>query len=258
MTDSRPHLPEERQALIRDRLARQGRVLAADLAREWRTSEDTIRRDLRELAARGLCRRVHGGALPPVTGQEPLGERLAADGARKARLAATALELVAPEMVLFLDAGSTNAAIARALPLDRGLRVATNAPTIAAALLERGGIPVVQIGGAVDPHTGACLGIKALEDLDLLRPDLFFLGGCAVDRRGVSVVDHGEALFKAAVVARSAAVACAVTNAKLGAAAPFRVLGLDALTWLVVEGDAPAPLLEDLSQGDLVVVGGRP
>ena len=57
-------LPDERQTLILDRLLRDGRVMATDLATELRTSEDTIRRDLRDLAAAGRCRRVYGGALP--------------------------------------------------------------------------------------------------------------------------------------------------------------------------------------------------
>src|SRR4051794_20746220 len=56
--------PEERRERLLARLKDSGRLVAAELARELGTSEDTIRRDLRELAAAGLCRRVHGGALP--------------------------------------------------------------------------------------------------------------------------------------------------------------------------------------------------
>ena len=57
-------LPEERQREILRRLNSHGRVVAAELAAAFAISEDSIRRDLRELAARGLCRRVYGGALP--------------------------------------------------------------------------------------------------------------------------------------------------------------------------------------------------
>lgn len=63
-----PVLPEERVAAIRARLDRDGRVVAAELARALGATEDTIRRDLRELAARGLCRRVYGGPLPAKAG----------------------------------------------------------------------------------------------------------------------------------------------------------------------------------------------
>ena len=53
----------ERQVAILDRVRRNGRVLASELAIEFETSEDTIRRALRELADQGLCKRVYGGAL---------------------------------------------------------------------------------------------------------------------------------------------------------------------------------------------------
>ncbi|RVO99285.1 DeoR/GlpR transcriptional regulator, partial [Sinorhizobium meliloti] len=54
-------LLRERKSLIQERLRTEGRVLAVDLAREFGVSEDTIRRDLREMAAAGLCERVYGG-----------------------------------------------------------------------------------------------------------------------------------------------------------------------------------------------------
>jgi DeoR/GlpR family transcriptional regulator of sugar metabolism len=56
-------MPAERQKEILERLRKDGRVLATHLAREFSTSEDTIRRVLRDLAAQGLCARVYGGAL---------------------------------------------------------------------------------------------------------------------------------------------------------------------------------------------------
>src|SRR5437763_5248681 len=87
-------LPGERQRLILQRLTRDGRVVAAALARELGTSEDTIRRDLRELAAAGRCERVYGGGLrlspapgsfPPPEAEAPareapLGRRAAGPG----------------------------------------------------------------------------------------------------------------------------------------------------------------------------------
>jgi len=57
-------LKEERHQYILELLGSEGRVLAADLSSRYRVSEDTIRRDLRELASSGKIQRVHGGALP--------------------------------------------------------------------------------------------------------------------------------------------------------------------------------------------------
>src|SRR5471030_3483486 len=109
-------LPEERHRAIRDRLAAEGRVLAIDLAQELRTSEDTIRRDLRELAALGVCRRVYGGALPVSPASGPIATRENEFPESKAALAREAVKLVSAGQFIFLDAGTTNLAIARALP----------------------------------------------------------------------------------------------------------------------------------------------
>src|ERR1700756_3493323 len=57
-------LTTQRKKLLLDRLAAEGQLVAKTLALELDTSEDTIRRDLRELAAEGKLQRVHGGALP--------------------------------------------------------------------------------------------------------------------------------------------------------------------------------------------------
>ena len=57
-------LAAQRKDLILATLRSEGRVVAKELAAQLDLSEDTIRRDLRELAADGLLHRVHGGALP--------------------------------------------------------------------------------------------------------------------------------------------------------------------------------------------------
>jgi DeoR/GlpR family transcriptional regulator of sugar metabolism len=132
-------LLRQRQSLIQDRLRQSGRVLAVDLAQEFNVSEDTIRRDLRELAAAGLCERVYGGALPVAPGGTTLSQRAGEAPGRKAALAAAAVPLLTPGMTVFFDASSTNLAIARALPAGLELTAVTNTPLIAAVLMEKPG-----------------------------------------------------------------------------------------------------------------------
>jgi len=236
--------PDERQRIILARLARDGRVLAAELAREFRTSEDTIRRDLRDLAGAGQCRRVYGGALPLSPAFGSWADRRAEATERKAALGSACAALVRPRLragaVLFLDAGSTNLAIARALPLDRDVTVVTNAPEIAAALTGQRGIELVVIGGRIDPRSGAAVGARALRDLRELRADLAILGACAVSAEaGIAAFGAEEAEFKRAVAARSASVAAAVLNDRLGTIAPFAIGPASTIAHLVVEADAP-------------------
>ena len=95
-------LLKQRHALIQQQLHADGRVLALDLARQLDVSEDTIRRDLREMAAAGLCQRVYGGALPLAPDGGTLTQRKQEAPERKARLAQAAVSLVRAGQVLFL------------------------------------------------------------------------------------------------------------------------------------------------------------
>ncbi|UYB51333.1 DeoR/GlpR family DNA-binding transcription regulator [Xanthomonas sp. AM6] len=244
MTAAADALPQERQQAILQRLREHGRVVATELAAAFAVSEDSIRRDLRELAAQGLCRRVYGGALPPTPSVAPLPQRREEHAERKRALAQAAVELVRPGQVLLIDAGSTNSAIAAALPPRQGLTVVTNAPDIAQLLMPREGFEILLIGGRVDPRIGAAVGAQALQQLRQLRADLCFPGACAIDpERGLWGVDGEESLFKRAMVEASAETIAVVTSDKLGALAAHQVVGVEAIDRLVVEHDAPAGLL---------------
>jgi len=82
-------LLQERHSLILQRLLIDGRVLAPDLAQLLNVSEDTIRRDLGDLAAAGLCKKVYGGALrlPAAPDAGTLAQRCVQQVANKSRLA---------------------------------------------------------------------------------------------------------------------------------------------------------------------------
>lgn len=228
----------ERQDLIRARLDLSGRVIAAELAQELGVSEDTIRRDLREMAASGLCRRVYGGALRLAHTSTTMNERMAIAGERKAALARAAAGLIPAGATVFLDAGSTNVALARVLPQAAGLTVVTNGPAIAAALLERD-IATIQLGGLIDARSGAAIGAKAISDAAALRPDVLVLGVCGIDpEAGVTADTFEEAEFKRFVASRSRTVIVIVTKDKLFTAAPHSVAPLSRVASAVIEADA--------------------
>ncbi|MEH5617242.1 DeoR family transcriptional regulator, partial [Enterobacter cloacae] len=68
-------LTSQRKQLILEKLAAEGQVQSKALSAHFAVSEDTIRRDLRELAAEGRLQRVHGGALPASSATVPFSER---------------------------------------------------------------------------------------------------------------------------------------------------------------------------------------
>ena len=119
-------LAEERFSLILDLLARQRTATVQELCEALNASESTIRRDLNELDKQGKLNKVHGGAtLPdsPFRTDEPTmaaKEELAVS--QKQSIAQAAAELILPEDFIYLDAGSSTLALARACPRSGPLR----------------------------------------------------------------------------------------------------------------------------------------
>lgn len=253
MTDD---LPLARRDLIAGRLAAGQAVVSGLLAVEFGVSEDAVRRDLRALAAEGRCRRVYGGALPPTPATAPMTARMGEGQGRKAALAHAAAATIRPGEFLFLDAGSTNLALVEALPEEAGLTIATNSIDIAAALLRRGDVTLIVIGGAVNPLVGGAVDAEAVAAVSRMNVDRLFLGACAVSARdGISAFDHADAAFKRALCAVSRERIVLATNDKLEARAPHRVAPLVDISCLVVEADASAAAVADLrSNGAAAVV----
>jgi DeoR/GlpR family transcriptional regulator of sugar metabolism len=156
MTVVRELLGEERREVILRRLQTDGKVRAARLAEELGVSLDTVRRDLAELAAAGLLRRVHGGALPPGSpGPSSFNERLPDDVDAKGAIAAAAVSLVRPGDVVAVSGGTTILEFARRLPDDLEATVIAMGPDVAVALADHPGLTVDVIGGRPGP-TSAC------------------------------------------------------------------------------------------------------
>lgn len=245
-------LSAERIELIRQELTAHGKVSAGEQALRFGVSEDTVRRDLRELARAGLCRRVYGGAIVPAPATGPLAARLGQETQAKSLLAEAAISLLQPGQTVFIDAGSTNVAIAEAMPRAMALTVATNAPSVVAALQDHTDLRLIVLGGLLDRDKGACVGASTLRMIDELRADLFFLGTCGIHTaHGATAFGPEEAEVKRAMARNSDRVAAAVTNAKLGTVAPFKVL--DALHHLVVEADAPPAFLDTIGANGTTV-----
>jgi len=240
-------LPQERQQRILDLLRKQGRVVANELALAFAVSEDSIRRDLREMAAKGLCRRVYGGALLPTPQFDALPERVGRDDPERSALAAHAASLLLPGQVVLMDAGSTNVAIARALR-GTALTVVTNSPAVADALSGAQAAEVVMIGGRIDPRSGGAIGSIALQQLAELQADVCIPGICAVDpETGIWGINAEECAFKQAMLQVSATTLIVAGNEKLGARGSFRIAGIEQVDQLLISDRVGTEMQERLA-----------
>jgi DeoR/GlpR family transcriptional regulator of sugar metabolism len=234
-------LTRERQARLMALLAAEGRIVAQDAAQALGLSEDTIRRDLRHLAAEGRLMRVHGGALPLSPTHLPLAQRTDLRGAEKARLARAAVALLQPGQVVIVDGGTTHAAVVQALPRDWSGTIVTHSPTIAAALELHSAAEVILIGGRLYRHSMVAVGAVAQAGFARVKADLALIGvtGLHPDL-GLTTGDAEEAAIKAAMIDAAAEVAVLATADKLATARPWRIAGLDRLTILLTDGQRPA------------------
>ncbi len=238
-------LSAERRQAILDALERDGKVVAARLVRELGVSEDTIRRDLRELAAHGLVQRVHGGALLPAPQPGSFIHRRETCSAEKAALAGAAAGLLHDARVVLLDGSTTNLELARRLPADGPRTVLTNSPPIAAALAEHPTAEVVMIGGRLDKRAQVTTGAATVDFIRSVRADACVLGVCALHpEAGLSTDDLEEAQVKRAMIAAAADVIALATSDKLRAGSAYSVAPVEELTHIVAEAAAPDELLD--------------
>ena len=248
-------LTTHRKAFILDTLNREGPVIAQRVAEMLDLSEDTIRRDLRELAADGLLKRVHGGALPVAPDLPDLAARNAIATDEKTALAAAAAALVQPGQMVFLDGGSTHALVARLLPRSFAFTVATHSPTIAAALEDHPTAEVILCGGKIYKHSMVAVGAAAIASIGLISPELFLLGVTAAHpQHGLSTGDVEEAAIKRFIAGRSAETYVTLTADKLDKVSPAGVLGLDAVAGLIVAADMPEARMAPYREAGAAVI----
>lgn len=240
---------EERQQAIVERARMEGRVDVAQLAADLAVTAETIRRDLSLLERHGLLRRVHGGAIPVERlGFEPgLALRDSVLAAEKERIAKAALDELPEEGAILLDAGTTTARLADALPLDRRLTVVTNAVPIATSLATRRQITVLLVGGRVRGRTMAAVGDWAERALRDVFVDVAFIGtnGISVER-GLTTPDIAEAATKRAMMAAARRTVVVADHTKVGNDQFARFARLDDVDVLVtdngLDGDTAAQL----------------
>ncbi|MGF7483564.1 DeoR/GlpR family DNA-binding transcription regulator [Providencia sp. SP181] len=239
-------LSQERQDYILAQLAENGRVIAAELAKEFNVSEDAVRRDLRELTRLGLCRRVYGGALLPAPNSGNIKQRMTDLVENKHHLSKQVIKYIEDYQTIFIDASSTNITIASELPKTKNITVITNAPAVAVALSEHPLCKVIVLGGIFNQSKGACLGNTTIQELKKIYIDVLILGACGVDKTlGVTAFDPEEAEFKRCLLEQSSRVVVAVTSNKVGTIAPYKLAEISEIDVLVIENNISSIIIKE-------------
>jgi DeoR/GlpR family transcriptional regulator of sugar metabolism len=248
-------LAAQRREYLLDTLRRDGRIVAKDVAAALGLSEDSVRRDLRELAAEGLCQRVYGGALPVSLAMADYAGRATVAVAAKERVARVAAGLVRPGSTVILDGGTTALAMARALPPDRACTIITHSPTVATALVQHPVADVFMLGGRLFKHSAVACGAAAVEAAQQVTADMCFLGVTGVHPdAGLTTGDADEAAMKRVLASRAAETYILASSEKMGAASPYRVIALSEASAILTDAPAESPVVRDLRARQVTVI----
>ncbi len=195
------HLMQERRGYIEKRLAAEGSIRVAELARLFNVSSETIRKDLIFLEEKGLAVKAYGGALAVGGEVEPsFTEKAVKHMDEKLRIAKEAVTRVEGGMSLLLDGGSTIFAFAQALTIKKDITVFTNGLK-AAQLLDEYDIPTYVLGGQVRHNSNSIVGSWAMRSLKEIRVDMAVLGTSGfMGRSGPCVENFVEAELKSAMI----------------------------------------------------------
>ncbi len=238
-------LKEERHQLILEEVTRHNKVRSAELCRMLKVSEDTVRRDLKELADQGMVRKVHGGAVGNSLIPQDYREQAINHIGQKRVIAEKALALVRDGQVIIIDGGTTNLELVRRLPEELQATVFTNSIPIAAELCNHPGIELFIFGGKVLKNAKVAVGMDVLHFLSELHADICFIGTRSLHASlGISTTRREEAQVKRKLAEVSAHVASLATSDKIGTIQPFRVIEPGQLHTIVTELPPGDPMLK--------------
>ena len=229
-------LKEERFQLILSQLGKDQKVHLGLLSNLLNVSEDTVRRDIKELADQGLLKPVRGGAVPHAPGPHHFRDRIDYGNEQKKIVAEKALRFLKDDQVVIFDGGTSAMLIAQMLPKDIRLTVVTNSFPIANILEDHEKVEVLFAGGRLMKKSFVTTGNETIRFFKKFRPDICLLGICSIHvDLGVTGPDYEESEVKKAMIESSGEVIALSTIEKLGTAEAYYVCPANQLTTIVTD-----------------------
>lgn len=238
-------LKQERQELILSEITSNNKVHSADLSLKLNVSEDTIRRDLKELADQGYLKKVHGGAMAnPVGPQHVKQESISHESERQA-LINKCLPLIRPNAILIIEGTDTASILADQLPSDSSLTVFTNSLPVANRLLHAHHVDTHFIGGKISVTHQGTMGTEVVQNLADIQADLCFMEFAGIHPEiGITSSDREYSITLKSMLKSASELIGMSLSKDIGSVQPFRVAPTDSLSKLVTELEIPSKQLD--------------
>jgi DeoR family transcriptional regulator of aga operon len=243
-------LAVERRLKVLERVAEDQAIEVSTLARDFKVSEMTIRRDLRRLERDGFVRRTYGGATTHLVRTFEVGAnaRTLRHAKEKRLIAKRAAELTVGVRSMFLGIGTTVEHFARLLPAREDLMVVT--PSLAvASLLGTRNVRVIIAGGLVRQDELTCIGASAVEAVRRYNTDTAVIGAAGLSaRRGVTELDDRDADVIRGGLERTERIIVIADGSKFGAVAMSTVAPVEHVSVIVTDISADPAEIERIEQ----------
>ncbi|HWB92190.1 MAG TPA: DeoR/GlpR family DNA-binding transcription regulator [Puia sp.] len=225
----------ERHDFILKQINLHHKVLSSTLSIQLQVSEDTIRRDLAELADANEIIKVHGGALSKGY-HHPMQQNSVYAQDEKKTIAKKAISLIKPGMAVLTEAGTTMQEMVRMIPDTLEATFFTVSPLMALELAEHPLLSVILLGGQIDMSSQITLGEKPILELAEIRVDLCFLGVNAMDAKaGLTEVDWKVTQVKKAMIEACDKLAVLTIAEKLNSTFKMKVCAPRNIDYLITE-----------------------
>ena len=233
----------ERQEFILHQLNLHHKILCADLSNKMGVSDDTIRRDLQELAQEDKLIKVHGGALSKSF-HTAFDRKMVYNLEDKHIIAQKTAGLVQSGMYIFTSGGTSILEFAKSLEPNLNATFFTCSLNAAIEFAHHPSIEVVMIGDKVSKDSMLTTGASAVQTIESIQADLCILGINSLDTQfGLSENDWEVVQIKKAMIKASKKTICIGISEKLNSQQKIKVANLDEIDILITELDPNDPRL---------------
>ena len=248
-------LKTDRQSFILHQVNLHNKVLSTDLSREMKVSDDTIRRDIKELSENGKIIRVHGGALSPAfhNSYTPADNVYAYN--QKRIIAQKAISIFKNGMFVLTSGGSTIIEMAKVLPPQlQATFISGSIPALAEYILHPT-IEVIAIGDKISRDSKITVGSDAILRIKELKVDVCILGISAINlENGVSDNDWEVVQVKRAMVESATRLVCLTISEKINTQQPIQVCDSRKIDTLITELSPDDELLKPYVRAGIKVI----
>lgn len=243
---------EERLIELEEFIKTQGKVTLDYICQQYNISSDSARRDLIKLTQLPHILRIRGGAILAEERVESPYTQRTQFSPDKALLSAWAVKTIHEKDILFIDAGTTSAALARHLPVS--VSVITNSIEVLNEIIGNKGISISVLGGNFDDYSHTILGNMAIEQIMRYRADKAFIGVSALSETGITTNTELDALQKIAMAKQSKKVICITSFSKFNTQLMYQSCSWSEIDHIITDKKPPKNILKLIEENDVELI----